>query len=369
MTQTIEVHIIQSVPPSGINRDHKGIPKFAMYGGTDRDRLSSQSQKRRQRNLTDTLRTRVPHELIKRELARRGEDPQPWTAAVREVMGEKYDGYDGERLKIMALLCQDEIALYADLLLARPALRDLANEVAKLREAGKDEAKALKPKAAELAAAVNELLRQFTPQMSPDLALYGRFIAHDDTQLVEAATSYSHAISVGRRHLQADDFVAMDDYEQQGAHLGQSALTAPTFYRFATLDLDQLERNLPGRDLTGIVRDWVKGFCYALPNGGQHGAFAQTLPEFVMIVRRDGGHAVTLANAFVNAATAHDGLNQLEDAVLKLQAQFAYNQRAFESNGLVQAVQVSRDAFPAPAGAAAIERHDTLVAALERLGQ
>ena len=46
MSTYIDIHIIQSVPPSCVNRDDTGSPKSAIYGGVRRLRVSSQSWKR-----------------------------------------------------------------------------------------------------------------------------------------------------------------------------------------------------------------------------------------------------------------------------------------------------------------------------------
>ena len=47
MSRTIiEVHILQTVPPSNVNRDDGGTPKTAVYGGVRRARVSSQAWKR-----------------------------------------------------------------------------------------------------------------------------------------------------------------------------------------------------------------------------------------------------------------------------------------------------------------------------------
>ena len=41
----IDFHVIQTVPPSCVNRDDTGRPKTAIYGGVNRARVSSQSWK------------------------------------------------------------------------------------------------------------------------------------------------------------------------------------------------------------------------------------------------------------------------------------------------------------------------------------
>ena len=46
----LDIHMIQMLPPSNVNRGQMGEPKTALIGGTTRARNSSQSQKRRARN-------------------------------------------------------------------------------------------------------------------------------------------------------------------------------------------------------------------------------------------------------------------------------------------------------------------------------
>ena len=41
----VDIHVLQTVPPSCVNRDDTGSPKTAVYGGATRARVSSQSWK------------------------------------------------------------------------------------------------------------------------------------------------------------------------------------------------------------------------------------------------------------------------------------------------------------------------------------
>ncbi len=76
MTRTIvDVSILQTVPPSNLNRDDTGSPKTATYGGTRRARVSSQAWKRATRLAFDTL-------LDRDELGTR-------TKRVVELLGER----------------------------------------------------------------------------------------------------------------------------------------------------------------------------------------------------------------------------------------------------------------------------------------
>ena len=42
----VDIHVLQSVPPSNVNRDDTGAPKSALYGGVRRARISSQAWKK-----------------------------------------------------------------------------------------------------------------------------------------------------------------------------------------------------------------------------------------------------------------------------------------------------------------------------------
>ena len=46
----LDIHVIQTLPPSNINRDDTGSPKTAVYGGVRRARVSSQAWKKAMRD-------------------------------------------------------------------------------------------------------------------------------------------------------------------------------------------------------------------------------------------------------------------------------------------------------------------------------
>ena len=47
----LDIHVLQTVPPSCVNRDDTGSPKTAVYGGTTRARVSSQAWKSAMRKM------------------------------------------------------------------------------------------------------------------------------------------------------------------------------------------------------------------------------------------------------------------------------------------------------------------------------
>ena len=46
MSVFVDIHVLQTLPPSNPNRDDTGAPKTAIFGGVRRMRISSQAIKR-----------------------------------------------------------------------------------------------------------------------------------------------------------------------------------------------------------------------------------------------------------------------------------------------------------------------------------
>ena len=82
MTLYLDVHVLQTVPPSNLNRDDTGSPKTAVFGGVRRARVSSQAWKRATRRdfagLLDAselgVRTKRAVELLAARIAALGLD-------------------------------------------------------------------------------------------------------------------------------------------------------------------------------------------------------------------------------------------------------------------------------------------------------
>ena len=82
MALYVDIHVLQTLPPSNPNRDDTGAPKSASYGGVRRMRISSQAVKRATRkdfesNLPDGnrgIRTKLIVELLAEEITAR--DPE-----------------------------------------------------------------------------------------------------------------------------------------------------------------------------------------------------------------------------------------------------------------------------------------------------
>ena len=99
----MDLHVLQTVPPSCVNRDDTGSPKTAVYGGTTRARVSSQAWKRAMRVMfRDELlnrdqvgeRTKKVRQLIAHEIAQIApdQDAEKLAEAAMSNIGLKISG-------------------------------------------------------------------------------------------------------------------------------------------------------------------------------------------------------------------------------------------------------------------------------------
>ena len=109
MTQNnlyVDIHVLQTVPSSNINRDDTGAPKTAVYGGTTRSRVSSQSWKKAIREgfkkdskehdwlrgfRTKRTATLLANELMKQDASLSFDDARKKAKEVLSNMGLKFD--------------------------------------------------------------------------------------------------------------------------------------------------------------------------------------------------------------------------------------------------------------------------------------
>ena len=356
---SIEVHVIQTFAPNRLNRGENGDPKTIVMGGVTRTRHSSQAIKKTQRDQS-VKRTRIPQTLVAEALSREQDVSGDLLAVIRDLLATRYGPYDEHgRLKVMVTLHPTEVSQFADLTAGhQDAL--LSQRAATLTGSAAEKKRA----ASDYQSALKALLGTYRPQVTEQTALYGRFMADQPDEIVTAATAYAHAISTHRDQTTPDFFSSVDDVEGRSAHIGTLGLTAPTMYRFATVDLDQLERHL-GPDAPAAARRWVSGYLHAAPTGARNSAFGQTLPEYVLLIARTHGHPVTLANAFTEPAYPTRDVSLLQASVTKLKDQLAYNQAAYGVNGLSSAAELSVRPFEHPLN---LTRADTLEGALRAVG-
>jgi CRISPR system Cascade subunit CasC len=295
----IDIHILQTVPPSNLNRDDAGTPKQAVYGGVKRARVSSQAWKRATRtafvdhvdqHLLGTRTKKISALLAERLATRCHLDPEASVRIATSVLAE-LGIKPGKKASETAYL----------LFFGRPQLERLIDliedDVARLSGLSDD----------DLAAAVKGVpVRATLGTGHPiDVALFGRMVADLATLNVDAATQVAHALSTHPVDVEFDYFTAVDDEnpkEDTGAGMiGTVEFQSATLYRFATVGLHQLADNLAG-DIEATVealRVFLTAFTTSMPSGHVNSFAHRTTPNLLTIaVRTD--QPVNLVSAFEN---------------------------------------------------------------------
>ena len=215
MKSYLEIHALQSLPPSNVNRDDTGAPKTATYGGVLRSRVSSQSWKRAIRqdfnqrlNPADVgVRTKAIVEMLADEITRQSPDL-------------------AERAQDLAVLCYESIGLKLGkkkdgaipelgylIFLSRRQIELLAEQAVKA-------AAEPDPKEALKAAKLKELVDR---DHSLDIALFGRMVADVADLNVDAACQVAHALGVHEVVPEFDYYTAVDDKKQEDEELPGSS--------------------------------------------------------------------------------------------------------------------------------------------------
>jgi len=347
----IELHIIQSFPPTNLNRDDMNQPKDTDFGGVRRARISSQCLKRAIRKAPIfAATTQVPLSKRSRFIARalcerlvEAGKPEQEGRNIADVFAEAYSGglkvkkEDGEKYTEVALyLSPREIEWtvaeltnqWEAILVAYAALQKEKEEKKKKGE-GADEKKGKKGKPPETPwlNIANELAKQTKGRTTtaPDIALFGRMLADRPDTNVDAACQVVHAISTHTVKMDTDFFTAVDELlrpEETGAAMMDIAgFNSACFYRYARLDWDQLVKNLKGD--TDLARRTVEAFLRAseaaMPTGKKNSHDNFCRPAFMFaIARKTDSQPWSLANAFEKPVQAWSGSGLIEPSVLAL---------------------------------------------------
>ncbi|MBI1785435.1 type I-E CRISPR-associated protein Cas7/Cse4/CasC [Candidatus Sumerlaeota bacterium] len=92
-------------------------------------------------------------------------------------------------------------------------------------------------------------LRESLSCRAVDFALFGRMTTSDAFDDIEAAMQVAHAISTHAAVPEVDYWTALDDFAKAGGgsgHLGEAMFSSACFYKYFSLDWDQLFLNLAG---------------------------------------------------------------------------------------------------------------------------
>lgn len=314
MTRTIiDISILQTVPPSNINRDDTGSPKTAVFGGIRRARVSSQAWKRATRldfeSRLDTselgTRTKRVAELLGDTIAKKNTSISPERA--QELAGFAFAAAGIKLTAPRGSTKEKPLPNEAGYLLFLSARQiDRLAELAVEADATDDAQAFLK------AAGIRKSLDL---AHSVDISLFGRMVAEASDLNVDAAAQVAHALSVHPVENEFDFYTAVDDHknaddeEDAGAGMiGTVEFNSSTLYRYATVDVNRLRDNLGDNEAARrAVEAFVQSFARSLPTGKQNTFANRTLPDAIVISVRDS-QPINLVGAFEKAITSSDRL-------------------------------------------------------------
>jgi CRISPR system Cascade subunit CasC len=309
----VDIHILQTVPPSCVNRDDTGSPKTAMYGGAMRARVSSQSWKRAVRDMFKSenafsednigVRTKSLVKLIAgkiREIDPSIEDNNAEQFArdtiniaskkkSKPIIPEsdntnKKEEDEHETDKSSALFFITPIQAYA---VAKLAVRWI-------KENTEPEKKAV----------VEALMKSY----AVDIALFGRLVTQNPDLNIDACAQVAHSISTHKVNNEYDYFTAVDDMSDEdnagAGHIGTVEFNSSTLYRYATVAVHELNRQLADETINAVLC-FVKAFVSSMPTGKQNTFANRTLPDALLITLRKD-QPINFVGAFEKPISASD---------------------------------------------------------------
>ncbi|MFR7838338.1 MAG: type I-E CRISPR-associated protein Cas7/Cse4/CasC [Faecalibacterium sp.] len=277
----VDFHILQTVPPSCINRDDTGSPKTAVYGGVLRARVSSQAWKHAMRaafaenaQLDVGKRTKKAAELVKEQIL------------VLDPEQKKADKMAKEALKYVGIKSDDKKGTDALIFISSAQAKALAELV--VGGCTKDE----------------EYEEALIENPSADMVLFGRMVAQKASLKYDAAAQVAHSISTHAVQNEYDYFTAVDDCQVEdnagAGHLGTVEYNSSTLYRYATVNVMELAGRLGAAQAAETVRAFGEAFLFSMPTGKQNTFANRTLPDAVYVTLRED-QPVNLCGAFERA--------------------------------------------------------------------
>lgn len=315
MSKFLDLHILQTVPASCINRDDSNAPKTVIYGGSLRSRVSSQAWKYAMRKnfqldsdkWVQSKRTKDMHKFLADAIQKQDNslDRDQAVQMAVDVLAAGKIKVDFDKKTKTYTGTSTQLALSQGQIdnIAKFALTHTKDDLKK----------------ADVQKALNDV---FVHYNSLDLALFGRMVASDTSLTVYAACQVAHAFSVNASDPQFDFFAAVDDNpDHAGADMLSSVgFNSGTLYRYSNLNLDLLKSNLADQDkFEEAIKLYMREFALSMPTGKENSYANKTLPYYILAIVRDDT-PVNLASAFETPVASHTGYEQ--KAVDKLEASY-----------------------------------------------
>jgi len=290
----LNIHVLISHSPSCLNRDDMNMQKSAIFGGMRRVRVSSQSLKRAMRH-SDYYREHLGQSTDRtREL---GKLKAKYIAALQEQYPEELI------TQAISFLAFDGDDAIEDNTRANAVAPWTVNEIAHLCEVIQANPELDKKKLAKLLDKESKALLQALAQ-TPDIAFSGRMATSGLMTSIDGALSLAHAITTHAVDADIDWFTAVDDLVAEGGetgsgHLDTQEFSSGVFYRYASLNLRQLQANLGGverEEALKMAAHLVHLLATVVPDAKQHSFAAYNPADLVLASLSD--MPISAANAF-----------------------------------------------------------------------
>lgn len=305
----IEFHILQSFPVTCLNRDDVGSPKTAIVGGALRARVSSQCWKRYIRlamnemknlGIVAGIRTKWLGRLIEEACRDRSaseeqagkcgnaiqsifikeekspKSKRPKAEEDESQVDDTNETADGEKNDALIFLSPSEISRIAD----------------EFKNAGFDPGIVLGKDKKKWKGKVEDIIsRKTVPMDALDIALFGRMVAQAAQLNVQAAASFSHAISTHKVSNEVEFFTALDDVPSDvpgSSHMGTLEFNSATYYRYISLDLGQLCETIGESQMSNAIEAFTKALFWAVPNARQSTMSGASLWDYAKVLIRKG---------------------------------------------------------------------------------
>lgn len=327
----INFHVLISHSPSCLNRDDMNMQKSATFGGKRRVRISSQSLKRTIRKspyfekelgqpssrtrelnnllvlLSNKLSKQFPKDLIEKAIS--------FFADKRDVTIEESqaDAVAPWCLEEVEWLCgqlqnNEQIKKQCDAFLAVNGNSD--NDKKRKRSIINTVYKELEK---------NEQLQGLYTALANnlDIALHGRMAASGLMKPIDGALAVAHAITTHVVDADIDWFTAVDDLQALGSgHLDTQEFSSGVFYRYASLNLNQLQENLGNatrEKALEIAAHVLHMLATEVPSAKQQSFAAHNLADLSMVSFSD--IPVSLANSFEEPVKSAPGGGFLKPSI------------------------------------------------------
>lgn len=294
----INFHILISHSPSCLNRDDMNMQKTAIFGGTKRVRISSQSLKRSFRK-SEYYKTNISDSSIRTRLLFHPEELNLKDEIVARLKG-RYD--EKTIIKTLEILSGKEYDAGVEILndsVAPWAVEEIAWFCQKIKESGSDVDE--KKLAKELKDDIAALRKNLTSCL--DIAFSGRMATSGlltELGKIDGAFAVAHALSTHTIENDIDWFTAVDDLQELGSgHLDTQEFSSGVFYRYASLNIKQLQDNLGGADrkyVLELASHLLHLMATVTPSAKQQSFAAFNVADYAIVSFSD--IPVSLANAF-----------------------------------------------------------------------